>query len=156
METGSVGVGRDRFLIWDWGDARVAECGMVLYFQQEGIALAEQQHNGQEQARILVEGSSIWSSSNYHGGFVVVEKHGSGEIRSSCDANAAGSGDVGGASILSKGLERREVMSPGNAATLSTRGSVTCAMAACFSPGVTALHQTPGKDWLQDLDTANM
>lgn len=47
-------------------------------------------------------------------------------------------------------------MSPGNAATFSTWGSVTCAMAACFSPGVTVLHQTPGKDWLQDFDTANM
>ncbi|XP_024395733.1 transcription factor MYB3R-1 isoform X2 [Physcomitrium patens] len=96
---------------------------------KEGSVLTEQQQNGQ---------------------------NGHEEPRPSCDTTAVGSGDTIGGSISGKVSEKREFSSPGNAATLSSWGSVTCAMAACFSPGVTIFQHTPGKDWLQDLDTANI
>jgi hypothetical protein len=121
--------------------------------------LTEQQQNGQNgqgQPRFSVDANSLQSGSENYGGSLGMGKHGSGEIRGSCEGSAVGSGEVVGAPVVSKASERKELMSPGNAATFSAWGSVTCAMAACFSPGVTVLQQTPGKDWLQDFDTANM
>lgn len=122
---------------------------IVSWIQQEGSVLTEQQQNGQN-------GQGHPNSSENHGGAMVLGKHGRGELRQSCDTSAVGSGDTVGGSISVKVSNKWELMSPGNAATLSSWGSVTCAMAACFSPGVTILQHTPGKDWLQDFDTTNM
>nr|PNR46570.1 hypothetical protein PHYPA_013689 [Physcomitrium patens] len=116
---------------------------------KEGSVLTEQQQNGQN-------GQGHPNSSENHGGAMVLGKHGRGELRQSCDTSAVGSGDSVGGSISVKVSNKWELMSPGNAATLSSWGSVTCAMAACFSPGVTILQHTPGKDWLQDFDTTNI
>ena len=132
---------------------------MVIRIRQDGGVLTEQQRNGQNgqgQPRFSVNSSSLHNDSEINGVSLVIGKHGSGEIRGSCDSSAVGSGEMSGAPVVAKASERREVMSPGNAATLSAWGSVTCAMAACFSPGVTILQHTPGKDWLQDFEPANM
>ncbi|KAG0626496.1 hypothetical protein M758_2G131200 [Ceratodon purpureus] len=126
---------------------------------KEGSVLTEQQQNGQNrqgQPRFSVDPSSIHHGSENYGGSLVIGKHVSGEVRASCEDSAVGSGEMAGTSVVAKASERKELMSPGNAATFNAWGSVTCAMAACFSPGVTVLHQTPGKDWLQDFDTANI
>ena len=84
-----------------------------------------------------MDANSLQSGSENYGGSLGMGKHGSGEIRGSCEGSAVGSGEV---PVVSKALDRKELMSLGNAATFSAWGSVTCAMAACFSPGVTVLH----------------
>lgn len=140
-------------------DELVSDRVTAFRFQQDGSVLTEQQLNGQTgpgHGRFSVGGSSSHGVPESHGVSVIPGKQVFGEVRASCDGSAVGSGDAAGVSGLSKASERRELMSPGNAAAFSAWGSVTCAMAACFSPGVTVLQQTPGKDWLQDFDTTNM
>lgn len=83
-------------------------------------------------------------------------KHGFGEIRASCEAGLVGSGSMVGGSISAKVADRRELMSPGGLSSFGAWGTVTCAMAACASPGVAVLHQTPAKDWLHEFDSVNL